>query len=386
MDFGETSEEASFRRELQAWLTGALPRLPPAASTDLGDRLDQFRLWQGELHGAGYAGLTWPPEYGGRGSTIMERAIYLEEADRAGAPESLNGIGEGFAGPTIIEFGTEEQKRALLPPILRGDEIWCQLFSEPGAGSDLASLQTRAERIDGGWAITGQKVWTSRAQSADWAILLARTGDEPRHRGISYFLLPMRQEGVTVRPLRQITGEDEFNEVFLDGAVVPDDRLVGEVDGGWRIALATLQYERATLATGRINVRRWLDELLELARERASAGRVGTSVRERLARVYGKTLIHQLTARRALTRMADGQPPGPESSAGKLFLYDLLGEITALALEMQGLEGQMLGSRSDSDDLWERRALWIRGMSLAGGTPQIQKNILAERVLGLPRG
>ncbi len=317
----------------------------------------------------------------------MERAIWSEEADRAGAPDPLNAIGEGFAGPTIIEFGSEEQKRRFLPPILRGDEIWCQLFSEPEAGSDLAGLRTVAERVDGGWEITGQKVWTSRAQLADHAILLARTGG-PRHRGISYFLLPMRQPGVEVRPLRQITGEDEFNETFLERAFVPDANLLGPVDGGWRIALATLQYERATIALGRINVQRWVDELLELVRARGVAGPgADPAVRQRIADVVTRARAHRLTGLRALTRMADGAAPGPESSVGKLFLTPLLVDLCDLALDVQGLAGRYRDAGDDlnAESAWQRRALWVRGMALAGGTPQIQRSIVAERVLGLPR-
>src|SRR5712691_11615948 len=203
MDFGDTPDEARFREELRAWLERALPELPWPEPVELEERLGFFREWQRRLHEAGYAGLSWPREYGGRGASITEQAIFAEEMDRAGAPDRLNGVGEGFAGPTIIEFGTEEQKARFLTPILTGEEIWCQLFSEPGAGSDLAGVRARAERDGDSWRVSGQKVWTSRAQIADWAILLARTSGQ-RHRGITYFLFPMRQEGVTVRPLRQI--------------------------------------------------------------------------------------------------------------------------------------------------------------------------------------
>jgi alkylation response protein AidB-like acyl-CoA dehydrogenase len=388
MDFGDTTAEAAFRAEARAWISGAVARLPRVEPLDLADRLAYFRAWQRDVHAAGYAGLSWSREYGGRGASIMERAIWAEEIDRAGAPDPLNAIGEGFAGPTIIEFGTEEQKRRFLPPILRGEEIWCQLFSEPEAGSDLAGLRTVAERVDGGWEISGQKVWTSRAQLADFAILLARTGPD-RHRGITYFLLPMDQPGVVVRPLRQITGEDEFSETFLERAFVPDEHRLGDVNAGWRIGLATLQYERATIALGRINVQRWVDELVELVRAAGPDGPGSDpAIRQRVAGVSTRATVHRLTALRALTRMAQGGAPGPESSVGKLFVSPLLADLCELALDVQGLAGRYVdgdGGDLQSATRWQRRALWVRGMALAGGTPQIQRNIVAERVLGLPR-
>jgi len=383
MDLGDSAAEAAFREEIRAWMGRTVRLLPAHDPVDLHERLASFRVWQREAVRAGYAGLSWPQEFGGRGASIMERAIWAQELDRAGAPDPVNSIGEGFAGPTIIEFGSQEQKERYLGPILRGEEIWCQLFSEPEAGSDLAGLRTVAEPVDGGWEITGQKVWTSRAQIADHAILLARTGSD-RHRGITYFLLPMHQPGVTVAPLRQITGEDEFNEVFLDRAFVPDAARLGPVDGGWPIALATLQYERATIALGRINVQRWVDELIDLVRAGGPEGPgADPVVRQRVADIAARAAVHRLTALRALTRMADGAPPGPESSVGKLFMSPLLVDLCDLALEVLGVSGRYL----DDEDggRWQRRALWVRGMALAGGTPQIQRTILAERVLGLPR-
>jgi alkylation response protein AidB-like acyl-CoA dehydrogenase len=383
MDFGDAPEQAEFRAEIRAWMERTVALLPPEEPVDLEERLAVFRIWQREAYAAGYAGLSWPTEYGGRGAGVLERAIWAQEADAAGAPDPVNSIGEGFAGPTIIEYGDEAQKQRYLEPILRGDEIWCQLFSEPEAGSDLAGLRAVAERVDGGWSITGQKVWTSRAQIADRAILLARTGAD-RHRGITYFLLKMDQPGVTVCPLRQITGEDEFNECFLDNAFVPDEDRLGPVDGGWRIALATLQYERATIALGRINVQRWVDELAALVRSGGPGGPgADPLVRQRVADVAVRATIHRLTAQRALTRMASGEAPGPESSVGKLFMSPLLVDICELALEVVEDGGVCL----DDEDAarWQRRALWVRGMALAGGTPQIQRNIVAERVLGLPR-
>lgn len=357
--------------------------MPWPEPADLEERLGFFRIWQRKLFEAGYAGLAWPAEYGGRGADIAEQAIFTEETDRAGAPDRVNSIGDGFAGPTIIDFGTEEQKQRFLPPILKGDEIWCQLFSEPGAGSDLAALQCQAERVDGGWKITGQKVWTSRAQIADWAILLARTGGK-RHAGITYFIFPMRQEGVTIRPLRQISGDSEFNEVFLEGAHVPDDCVLGEVGDGWRIARATLQYERVAIATGRLNVQKWTDELLELVREKGLAG--DPLVRQRVADLWSRALVHRLNGARAVTAMSAGAP-GPESSIGKLYMIPLATELADFALELEGLDGRVTPTAEDmhGGGRWQRLAYMARGMSMAGGTPNIQRNIVAERVLGLPR-
>jgi alkylation response protein AidB-like acyl-CoA dehydrogenase len=378
MDFADTPDEARFRAEARAVLRDALAALPPTpADADMATRLDLFRAWQRRIHTRGFAGLHWPPEYGGRGATVVERAIFAEELDRVGGPDPLNGVGESFAGPTIIAFGTEEQKRRFLPQILTGEEIWCQLFSEPDAGSDLANLQATATPAQGGYRVSGQKVWTSRAQIADHGILLARTGGE-RHAGISYFLFPMDQDGVTVRPLRQMTGDDEFNEVFLDDAFVPADRLLGEEGDGWRLARATLQFERASMALGRFNVQRWLDELLDLVRASPALARDPVT-RQKVASLHARVQAHRLTGLRALTGMARGAPPGPESSVGKLYVMPLLADLADTALELEGLAGRTPGDR------WQRRALIARGMALAGGTTQIQKNIVAERVLGLPR-
>lgn len=382
MYFGDTEEEAGFRSEVRGWLEATLPLLPWPEPAGLEDRLVFFREWQQHVHEAGYAGLSWPEAYGGRGASLGLQAVFAEELDRAGAPDRVNGIGEGFAGMTIIEHGSEEQKRRFLEPILRGEEIWCQLFSEPGAGSDLAGLQCRAERDGNGYRITGQKVWTSRAQVADWAILLARTGGK-RHDGITYFLFPMKQEGVTVRPLTQMTGDAEFSEVFLEGALVPDDCVLGEVGDGWRLARATLGYERVVIATGRMNIQKWLGELIDLVRETGLGE--DPAVRARVGELWGRALVHRLNGARALTQLATGAP-GPESSVGKLFMTPLAADLADFVLELQGLDGRIApGADLHGDGRWQRLSYMARGMAIAGGTTQIQKNIVAERVLGLPR-
>jgi alkylation response protein AidB-like acyl-CoA dehydrogenase len=387
MDFDDSPEEAEFRAALRTWLDETLPRLAWPEPAELTDRVPFWRTWQQRLYEAGYAGLSWPEEYGGRGASVMEQAIFAAEMDRAGAPDRMNIIGEGFTGPTIIDHGTDEQKRRFLEPILTGEHIWCQLFSEPGAGSDLAALSAKATKVDGGFRITGQKVWTSRAHVAQYGILLARTGGGERHRGITYFLLPMDTEGVTVQPLRHMLGEPEFNEVFLEDAFVPDELVLGDVDGGWKVAMDTLGYERVTLATGRVNVQALMRDLIAMVREGTDAeGRpLGEDpvIRDKVADFYSRALMQQLTSQRVLTRMAEGST-GPESSIGKLFLSPLVEELADFALSLHALGGQ-LDQRGDDHDRWLRLAYQARGTSIAGGTTFIQRNIVAERVLGLPR-
>lgn len=389
MDFRDAPEDARFREGVRAWLEAEVPRLGPAPHA-LEERVQWWRPWQRRLHAAGYAGLSWPSDYGGRGASVLQQAIFFEECDRVGAPERLDAIGAGFAGPTLIDYGTDAQKKRFLGRILTGEDLWCQLFSEPGAGSDLAALKTRAVPDGDGWRIEGQKVWTSGAQIADYAILLARTGEGERHRGLSYFVLPMRQPGVRVRPLRQMLGGAEFNEVFLDGARVPGDLLVGELGAGWKVAMSTLGYERVTIATGRVNTLRLLDDLIGLVRESrdsggAPLGRDG-AVRQRVAELYARMALQRLTGKRILSNMAAGDAPGAEASTAKLFTTPLVEEVCDFALSLIGLEGQQ-----EPADVPPGRARWLRlayqgrGTSIAGGTTFVQRNILAERVLGLPR-
>jgi alkylation response protein AidB-like acyl-CoA dehydrogenase len=379
VDFRDAPEDAKFRREARRTLEEIVASLPGEEPASIEAKLPYFRDFQGKLDAAGYAGLSWPAEYGGRDASLTEQAIFLEEYDRAGAPDRLNTLGEGLAGPTIIDFGSAEQKRRFLPGILSGEEIWCQLFSEPNAGSDLAALETRAERDGDGWRLSGQKVWTSRAQVASYGILLARTG-APRHRGITYFLLPMDTEGVSVRPLRHMLGEVEFNEVFLDDAYLADDLRVGEVDGGWKVAMATLSYERVALATGRVNLRKLLDELVAMVRDDADAA-ADPTVRRRLAELYARAQIQRVNGWRALASM-EGGTPGPETSIGKLFSAPLVEDVADFATSLRGLDAQLEEGELDP---WLRLAYQARGTSIAGGTTFIQRNIVAERVLGLPR-
>jgi alkylation response protein AidB-like acyl-CoA dehydrogenase len=396
MELKDSPAEAEFRATARAWLQETLPRLGGPEPARLEDKLDYWRTWQRLLYDAGYAGMSWPKEYGGGGADAKLRAVFNEELDRAGAPERLNIIGEDFAGPTVIEFGTPAQQERYLRPILTGEEIWCQLFSEPEAGSDLASLRTSATKVDGGWRIQGQKIWTSRAQLAAHAILLARTGGGPRHRGITYFLLAMDSPGVQVRPLAHMLGEAEFNEVFLDGVFIPDDCVLGEVDGGWRVAMGTLAFERVAIATGRVNTTGAVNDLIhEIATRTTDDGSpLGADplVRQRIADLYGRALTHYLIGQRVITGAAGEGPPGPVTSIGKLFFCPLVEDIADFGLELDAMGGQFALAEKGASDAsqtdqqrWLRLAYQARGTAIAGGSTFIQRNIVAERILGMPK-
>lgn len=394
MRLTDSRDEAEFRAGVRAFLDQALPQLAWPEPPGLEERVPFWRAWQRLVYDAGYAGLTWAREYGGQGLEERMRAIFGEECDRAGAPERLNLIGEDFCGPTIAHFGTAEQKERLLRPILTGEEIWCQLFSEPDSGSDLASLRTRATKVEGGYRISGQKIWTSRAQIAAHAILLARTGGGERHRGITFFLLPMDSEGVTVRPLRHMLGEAEFNEVFLDDVFIPDEMVVGDVDGGWKVAMGTLGFERVAIATGRVNTTRAMRRIIDDVRAaKDSAGRpLGADpvVRQEVADLWARTFIHHAISQRVITGADAGGPPGPVTSIGKLFFCPLVEDLADFRLGLEPLGGQF-GLDETSDELtqaqsWLRLANQSRGTAIAGGSTFIQRNIVAERILGMPRG
>lgn len=390
MDLADSPEEAEFRERLRAWLAETLPTLAWPEPADLTDKLPFWRTWQERLVDGGYAGMTWPVEYGGQGADAKIRSILTEESDRAGAPERLNTVGEDFAGPTIIAFGTDAQKERFLRPILTGAELWCQLFSEPESGSDLASLRTRATRVEGGWRLNGQKIWTSRAHLAANGILLARTGGGERHRGITYFLLPMDSPGVTVRPLVHMLGEAEFNEVFLDDVFVPDDLVLGEVDGGWAVAMATLSFERVGIATGRVNTKRAVDDIVADVRrmvdEDGEPLGADPLIRQQVADLYGRALVHHAIGQRVLTIASDDGAPGPVTSIGKLYFCPLVEDLADFRSSLSPLGGQLDPAEQDAlDARWVRLAYQARGTAIAGGSTFIQRNIVAERMLGLPR-
>jgi alkylation response protein AidB-like acyl-CoA dehydrogenase len=395
MDLKDSPAEAEFRERIRSWLTDTLPKLGGAEPHRLEEKRDYWARWQRLQFDAGFAGLSWPREFGGGGADAKLKAVFTEELDRANAPERLNIIGEDFAGPTIIAFGTPDQQERYLRHILTGEHIWCQLFSEPESGSDLASLRTAAVRAEGGWRITGQKIWTSRAQLAAHAILLARTGGGTRHRGITYFLLDMKAPGVHVRPLEHMLGEAEFNEVFLDDVFIADSDVVGAVDDGWRVAMGTLAFERVAIATGRVNTTGAVNDLItEIAEHTDDDGRpLGTDplVRQRIADLYGRALTHYLISQRVITGAAGGEPPGPVTSIGKLFFCPLVEDIADFGLSLSQLDGQFSLPEKDSpaDDAaaerWLRLATQARGTAIAGGSTFIQRNIVAERILGMPR-
>jgi alkylation response protein AidB-like acyl-CoA dehydrogenase len=377
VDLSFSERELAFRDELRAWLerhdTGPEPEHDETA------HYAWRRDFQRALAEAGWAAVHWPVEYGGRGATITESAIFFEELARAGAPLPANVLGLLLAGPTIMTWGTADQKNRFLAPILTAEEIWCQGFSEPEAGSDLASLKTRAVRDGDRWLISGQKVWTSGAQYSKWCMLLARTDPEvPKHKGLSYFLLDMEQDGVQVRPLRQITGESEFNELFIDGAVASDEQLLGGLGNGWKVALTTLMNERAGLASF-LQVR--LRQLLDLLS--AQAVRAGLledpDVAERLGELHLRTEVLRLTAYRGLTAIEKYGQPGPEGSLTKWMWSDTNQRLTELAVDLLGPATLRAG------ESWGYELLRARGNSIEGGTTEVLKNIVAERVLGLPR-
>ena len=376
MDLTLSPSEEAFRDELRAWLVGNHPGREPDG--DLAG-FDFRREWQRRLHDAGWAGVSWPEEYGGRGATLVEQAIYNEEMVRAQAPSPANVLGLAMGGPTVVAHGTEEQKRRYLEPILSAGEIWCQGFSEPGSGSDLASVKTRAVRDGDGWVVTGQKVWTTLAQHAKWCMLVARTDpDAPKHQGLTYFLMDMEQDAVQVRPLRQITGESEFNELFIEEARIPGENIIGGEGNGWAVAITTLMHERATLAFGlQIAVKLALRELMDMARE-ARAAR-DPIVRDRLAQLYIESEVLRLNAYRGLSAIMRDGVPGPEGSLGKWQWAEVNQALTELAMDLRGSLAVL------QDDTWTFRFLRARANSIEGGTTEILKNIVAERVLGLPR-
>ncbi len=391
MDLTLSPSEQSFRDELRDWLRENHPGSGPSDENAL---FEFRRAWQRKLHEAGWAGIAWPQEYGGRGATLIEQAIFNEETVRARTPQLANVLGLAMGGPTVIAHGTEEQRRRYLPPILSADEIWCQGFSEPESGSDLASLKTRAIRDGGDWVITGQKVWTTFAQHAKWCMLLARSdADAPRHRGLTYFLMDMEQPGVQVRPLRQITGESEFNELFIEEARVPHDNILGGEGNGWAVAITTLMHERATLAFGlQVSVQIAIAELSEHARKTPGPGGRPASedpiVRQRLAQLMIEAEVLRLNAYRSLSAIMQGGVPGPEGSLGKWHWSEVNQSLTELAMDISGAHAMVHhGGREDGggESDWTYRFLRARANSIEGGTTEILKNIVAERVLGLPR-
>ncbi|MEV0415788.1 acyl-CoA dehydrogenase [Streptomyces sp. NPDC050448] len=386
MDLAHTEEEQEFRARLRTWLAKVLPELPAKPSPDdWPGRRAYDAGWQRRLYDAGYAGLHWPVDAGGRGATPTQHLIFLEETERAGAPYvGANFVGLLHAGPTIAAEGTAAQRARWLPPVLRGDEVWCQGFSEPDAGSDLASLRTRAVRDGDDYVITGAKIWTSHAEVADWCELLVRTEPVseacPKHRGITWLAMPMDAPGVTVRPLRTLAGSTEFAQMFLDEVRVPADHRVGAENDGWRVTMVTLSFERGTAFVGEVVACR--RTLGELARTAKANGRWDDPVlRRRLGRLYGEFgALWRLTQWNVSESEQSGGVPGIGGSVFKLAYSHARQELYDTAAEVLGADSLVL------DGEWMPDRLSSLSYTIAAGTSQIQRNIVAERILGLPKG
>jgi alkylation response protein AidB-like acyl-CoA dehydrogenase len=389
VDFDDTPAEAEFRAEARAWLQAhAVPKGHPDDFSD--GHADESvpeavhtancQRWQRTLHEGGWAGIAWPKVFGGRGGKPMEASIFNQEQSKFGVTTGVFAIAHGMVGPTLMRHGTPEQQQRYLPAMLRGDDVWCQLFSEPGAGSDLASLSTKAVRDGDEWVVTGQKVWTSQAEHSTLGILLARTDpDVPKHKGITYFILDMATPGLDIRPLRQITGHAHFSEVFLDEVRIPAANVVGEVNGGWACAITTLSNERAAISGS--DRGKEFNLLLDLARERGATG--DAVVRQRLADSWTRHQILTFLGYRMQTALSKGTPMGAEASVLKLFYAEHIRRLAALALDIEGPEGQ-LWRDARGDAFWQRRFLAAPSIKIAGGTNEVQHNVLGERILGLP--
>ena len=395
MDLNLTPKEQAFRDELRAWLRGNLDagwkRQYDALKT-MEEHFAYLRAWQKKVHQGGWAGVAWPKEYGGRGASLMEYVIFLQEMAEAQAPPLANTLGLSIIGPTIVVHGTEAQKKRYLEKVLSAEEIWCQGFSEPNAGSDVAALGTAARLEGEHFVVNGQKIWTSYGWIADYCALLVRTDPSvERHKGLSYLLVDMRAPGVTVRPLRQMTGESEFNEVFFENVRVPRQDCLGAVNDGWKVAISTLMHERAVLGAGlTITYRRQLDRLMELAGTAQRNGGPASQdavMRQKLAQCYVEIEVMRLNQMRAISRVAQTGEPGPEGSIQKIFWSELNQRFQQAAAELLGPYAQLTrgGEHAVDDGQWAYGFLRTRGNTIEAGTSEIQRNIVGHFVLGLPR-
>lgn len=385
-------ENEAFRLDLRRWLATAYADFARSWRGGADPRnLDYRRAWEDTLCAHGWSGLGWPAAYGGKDLPLSRQAVFHEEHARCGAPLGVNLIGHGILAPTVLHFGDEAQKRRFLPGILSNREVWCQGYSEPGAGSDLASVRTRAEPIHGGFRLNGHKIWTSFADRAQWCFVLARTDpDLPKHKGLSFLLVDMRSPGVRVEPIRQITGEAEFCEVFFEDVVVPQDALLGEMNQGWRIAMAAASFERGTYFIPRlVRFAQELREVRELALQRDTHGRVPAScasVRHRWARLAADSHVLALKSQRALAGAMRGDPPGPEGSSTKIHWSEAHQRLLELSLQLLG-EDACLGVQAGDGRAAQltHAYLWSRAETILAGTSEIQRNIIAEQMLGLPK-
>jgi alkylation response protein AidB-like acyl-CoA dehydrogenase len=390
MDLRFSPEDEQYRQKLRVWLEANVPKERPPKDQDA--EFAYRRAWQRQLYAGGLVGINWPQEYGGQGATLIQQAIYAQEMARARAPQPANGLGISIVGPTLIHHGTEEQKKRYIPKILNADEIWCQGFSEPNSGSDLASLQTKAVLDGDDFVVNGQKIWTSMGQYADWCILLVRTdSNAPKHRGISFLLVDMHSPGITVRPLKQITGNSEFNETFFDNVRVPKQNLVGALNDGWRVAMTTLTYERgiSSLAT-QVRIKQQLDAMVDYACTTRRNGHTLSQdpvLRQSLAAAHIRVEIMLLNLYRGITSRLRGQAPGPEASLDKLYWSEMDKWMQELGMDLQGPYSQLMhDSKHAIPGDWQYNFLRSRAGTIYSGTSEIQKNIIGERVLGLPKG
>ncbi len=396
MDFKDSPEDAKWRQQVREFLDEHARRKTPEEEEEFSSPLsaaedsshvDRAKEWQKTLYDNGYAAITWPKEYGGQDASPIQAFIFGEEMSHYDVPTGVYTIGLGMIGPTIIQHGTEEQKQRFLPKMLEGSEIWCQLWSEPNAGSDVASLQTRAEKVDDEWIINGQKVWTTGAHYSKWGLIIARTDwDAPKHRGITCFIIDMEQDGVDIQPITQMNGSSGFNEVFFTDARVPDSQRVGDEGDGWRVALTTLMNERYAIGVGGRSGS--MKPLLKLAQKHQTNGKTAfedADVRQELAETWIHSKLLTLTGYRSMTKVAKGGIPGPEGSAMKLVGTGLASEVADAAERILGLGGILRGPDAPDKGQWADAYLTAPGIHLAGGTDEVMKNIIGERVLGLPK-
>ncbi|HEY0328939.1 MAG TPA: acyl-CoA dehydrogenase [Rhodopseudomonas sp.] len=394
MNFDDTPQEAAFRAEAKAWIAGNAPKQYEEAlrksslgrlALDGADALEVAKAWQKKKADAGWACLHWPKEYGGRGASPIERVIWQQEEGAFGKLSFLFIIGHGMCGPTLMAYASEEQKRRYLPPLASGEQIWCQLFSEPSGGSDVAGLRTRAERDGSDWIVNGQKIWTSGAHYSDYGILITRTDPNvPKHKGLTMFFLDMKSQGVEIRPIKQANGQSEFNEVYFTDVRIPDAQRLGAVNDGWNVSLTTLMNERlsigAQITTG---VPELFDYCSNLMLQDGPA-LDDRAVRSKLANWAVKASGLKYTSLRAISALSKGERPGPENSIGKLVAASMIQEVAMYALELQGAAGVLSGPEAEAAGKFQAMLLRAPGTRVEGGTDEIMRNIIAERVLGLP--
>ncbi len=385
MDFNDTPQEAAFREEARAWLA---QNVPTGEDFDGLDEMARSKLWQKRKYDAGWACIRWPKEYGGRGASAIEQVIYNQEEAKHGVmPGGVFSIGQGMAAPTMMTWATEEQKRRYVPKLASGEEIWCQLFSEPAGGSDLAALRTKAEQDGDDWVINGQKIWTSGAHYADYGILVVRTDPNvPKHKGLSYFFLSMKSPGIETRPIKQLSGDADFNEVYFTDVRIPDSQRLGAVGQGWQVSITTLMNERLALGAGGGGNFHSLVKLAQTVTIDDKPAIEDSAVRARLADWYCKRSGLKYTGYRALTALSKGETPGPENSIGKLVGAPMAQDMASFAMDLMEMSGAVWeGDYSDPSGLFPLNFMAVPGIRIAGGTDEIMANIIAERVLGMPQ-